>query len=73
MNNPEEVNKWAKENHKGNGVGEISAELYDALNNNRIDMSAYNKGTDEWRIVLSPSTPGAPSQVIDSAASEAEA
>ena len=73
MNNPEEVNKWAKENHKGNGVGEISAELYEALNNNRIDMSAYNKGTDEWRIVLSPSTPGAPSQVIDSAASEAEA
>ena len=73
VNNPEEVNKWAKENHKGNGTGEISTELYDALNNSGVDMSAYNKGTDEWRIVLSPSTPGAPSQVIGSAASEAEA
>lgn len=73
VNNPEEVNKWAKENHKGNGTGEISTELYDALNNSGVDMSAYNKGTDEWRIVLSPSTPGASSQVIGSAASEAEA
>ena len=73
VNNPEEVNKWAKENHKGNGTGEISTELYDALSNNGVDMSAYNKGTDEWRIVLSPSAPGAPSQVIGSAASEAEA